>query len=182
MAFGRPKRAREPLNQAALLEYAARSLGARMQSERDLRRKLVDRAEPGPAGAEDVDAVMAKLKELRYLSDERFAADFARLRQENRSFGRRRVQQDLQGKGIGSELIATTLDTTYEHVDEAALVRQYLERKRLQPPTDDKSTARILRRLTGAGFSTKTIFRVLRELRTGEPLDKAEAALAGDLE
>lgn len=184
MAFARPgqrtKRAREPLDQAGLLQYAAKSLGARMQSERDLRRKLRDRAEPGPAGADTVDAVIAKLIELRYLSDERFAADFARLRQENRSFGRRRVQQDLQQKGIGGELIATTLETAYENVDEAELVRQYMERKRLQPPTDDKSTARILRRLTGAGFSTKTIFKVLRELRTGDALDRVEAATSPD--
>ena len=117
---------------------------------------------------------------MRYLSDERFAADFTRLRQENRSFGRRRVQQDLQQKGIHGELIATTLDTAYEHVDEAALVRQYVERKRLKPPTDDKSTARVLRRLTGAGFSSKSIFKVLRELRTGEVLDAAEASIAED--
>lgn len=180
MPFGKPKRAREPLNETELLDYAAKSLGARMQSERDLRRKLLDRAEPGSAGAAQADAVIAKLKELRYLSDERFAADFTKLRQENRSFGRRRVQQDLQQKGIAGDLIAATLDTAYEHVDEAALVRQYMERKRLAVPTDDKSTARVLRRLVGAGFSTKTIFKVLRELRSGEVLGNAEAALADE--
>ena len=180
MPFGRPKRAREPLTETELLDYAAKSLGARMQSERDLRRKLLERAEPGPAGAAHADAVIAKLKELAYLSDERFAADFTRLRQENRSFGRRRVQQDLQQKGIAGELIAATLDTAYEHVDEAAMVRQYIERKRLKAPTDDKSTARVLRRLTGAGFSSKSIFKVLRELRTGEVLDTAEVSLADE--
>ena len=51
---------------------------------------------------------------MRYLSDERYAADFTRLRQENRSLGRRRVQQDLQGKGIASDLIATTLTDAYD--------------------------------------------------------------------
>ena len=177
MAFGRPKKDRAPLSGTELLDYAAKSLGARMQSERDLRRKLRDRAEPGPAGMEQVDTVIAKLKELRYLSDERFAADFTKLRQENRSFGRRRVQQDLQNKGIGGELIATTLDTAYENVDEPALIRQYLSRKRLQPPTDDKSTARILRRLTAAGFSSKSIFKILRELRSGEMVEVAEIGM-----
>lgn len=183
MAFGRPKRTREPLDETQLLDYAAKSLGARMQSERDLRRKLLDRAEPGPAGAAATDAVLAKLKELNYLSDERFAADFTKLRQENRAFGRRRVQQDLQQKGVSTDLITTALATAYDGLDEAALVREHIFRKRLKPPTDDKSTARILRRLTAAGFGSKAIFKVLRELRTGdvtETLDHAEAASASD--
>lgn len=184
MPFGKPKRVREPLTELELMDYAAKSLGARMQSERDLRRKLRDRATPGPVGAADVDAVIAKLKELRYLSDERYAADFARLRQENRSLGRRRVQQDLQNKGIASPVIAEALETAYDGVDEVALVREHIERKRLPAPTDDKSTARILRRLTAAGFSSKAIFTVLRQLRDnptgGEAIDNAEAALADD--
>ena len=177
MPFGRPKKTREPLTEAELFEYAVKSLGARMQSVRDLKRKMKDRAEPGPEGEEQIDRVLARLKEMRYLSDERFAADFTKLRQENRSFGRRRVQQDLQQKGIASDVIASTLDTAYEDVDEAALVRQYLERKRIPAPMDEKSTARVLRRLTGAGFSTKTIFKVLRQLKSGEaPLERAEVA------
>ncbi len=180
MPFGRSKRTREPLTETELLDYAARSLGARMQSERDLCRKLRDRAEPGPDGAAAVDAVITKLKELRYISDERYAADFARLRQENRSLGRRRVQQDLQNKGIASPVIAEALETAYDGVDEVALVRQHMERKRLQPPTDDKSTARVLRRLTAAGFSSKAIFTVLRQLRSGEAIETAEAALLED--
>ncbi len=182
MPFGRSKRTREPLDEAQLLDYAAKSLGARMQSERDLRRKLLDRAEPGPAGVEATNNVLAKLKELNYISDERFAADFTKLRQENRVFGKRRVQQDLQQKGISGELITTTLATAYDGLDEAALVRQHMERKRLKAPTDDKSTARILRRLTAAGFGSKAIFKVLRELKSGdtaETLDTAEAT-AGD--
>lgn len=181
MAFGRPRATRTPLDRDQLMEYALKSLGARMQSIRDLRRKLTDRAEPGPSGAEAVDWVLAKLQELRYLSDDRFAADFTRLRQENRSFGRRRVQQDLQAKGIASEVIQTTLDQAYEGVDEQALVRQHLERRRIPPPTDEKSTARVLRRLTAAGFSSKAIFAVLRSLKSGdEALDRAEADTSDD--
>lgn len=181
MAFGRQRGTRTPLDRDQLMEYALKSLGARMQSVRDLRRKLSDRAEPGPSGAEAVDWVLAKLQELRYLSDDRFAADFTRLRQENRSFGRRRVQQDLQAKGIASEVIQTTLDEAYEGVDEQALVRQHLERRRIPAPTDEKSTARVLRRLTAAGFSSKAIFAVLRSLKSGEDaLDRAEADASDD--
>lgn len=181
MAFARQRGTRTPLDRDQLMEYALKSLGARMQSIRDLRRKLTDRAEPGPSGTDAVDWVLAKLQELRYLSDDRFAADFTRLRQENRSFGRRRVQQDLQAKGIASEVIQTTLDEAYEGVDEQALVRQHLERRRIPAPTDEKSTARVLRRLTAAGFSSKAIFAVLRSLKSGdEALDRAETDASDD--
>ncbi len=177
MQFGR-KKVREPLAEPALFDYAVKSLGARMQSVRDLRRKLRDRAEPGPDGDAAVAHVLEKLQEMRYLSDERFAADFTRLRQENRSLGKRRVQQDLQQKGIASDLIATTLEAAYSEVDEQALVRQHMERRRIHPPTDEKSTARVLRRLTAAGFSSKAIFAVLRSMRSGgDALATAEMEL-----
>jgi len=48
-----------------------------------------------------MDAVVARLKELGYLSDERFAEDYTRVRKEHEKFGRRRVQQDLIAEGCG---------------------------------------------------------------------------------
>ncbi len=178
MPFGRRK-AREPLDEAALFDYAVKSLGARMQSVRDLRRKLQDRAAPGPDGSDAVDRILGRLQEMRYLSDERYAADFARLRQENRSLGRRRVQQDLQNKGIAGDIITATLADTYDGADEQALVRQHLQRRRIAAPVDEKSTARVLRRLTAAGFSSKAIFAVLRTLKSDAAvLDRAETESA----
>jgi regulatory protein len=94
MAF-RAKTAKAPLDRGGLLEFAVRSLSSRMKSIRDLRRKMAERAAPGEEGEADIEAVIAKLKELGYLSDERFAADYTRLRKENDKFGQRRVQQGL---------------------------------------------------------------------------------------
>jgi regulatory protein len=114
VAFTKVRTPRPPLDQAGLLEFAVRSLSSKMKSVRDLRRKLSDRAEPGEAGVAHVDAVIAKLKDLGYLSDERFAADYTRLRKENEKFGRRRVQQGLMQKGIAQELTTSTLASAYE--------------------------------------------------------------------
>src|ERR1700712_433263 len=108
MAFSRAKSPKPPLEYAGLLEFAVRSLASRMKSERDLRRRMQDRAEPAEEGREAMDKVVAKLKELGYLSDERFAADFTRLRKENEKFGKRRVQQGLMQKGINQELTTST--------------------------------------------------------------------------
>jgi regulatory protein len=162
VAFGRAKSARPPLDQAELLEYAVKSLASKMKSERDLRNRMKDRAEPGEAGVETMDAVIAKLKELGYLSDERFAADYTRMRQENEKFGKRRVQQGLMQKGIATELTNKTLTAAYDEVDEVALAKQYVARKRMKKPEGDKEVARAMRRLVGAGFSVGTVWKVLR--------------------
>jgi regulatory protein len=168
MTFGRTKSTKPPLEAPALLDFAVRSLSAKMKSVRDLRRKLVERAMPGEEGEAAVEAVLLKLKSLGYVSDERFAADFTRLRKENDKFGQRRVQQGLMQKGIANELVTETLSAAYEDVDEVALARQYIERKRMSPPSSpdrdvrQKETARAMRRLIAAGFSTKTIWKVLR--------------------
>jgi len=167
MAF-RAKTAKAPLEYAGLLEYAVRSLASRMKSERDLRRLMSQRAVAGEDGAKAMGDVIAKLKELGYLSDERFAADFTRLRRDNEKFGQRRVQQGLMQKGIAAPLVKEALGTAYEDVDEVALAREYVARKRMKKPEGDrekkqKETAKAMRRLVAAGFSTKTVWKVLRE-------------------
>lgn len=168
MAFSKSQKTKPPLTEPELLDYAVKSLASKMKSERDLRRKLTDRVSADESGRAAVERVIAKLKELGYLSDQRFAADFARLRQENEKLGKRRVQQGLMQKGIASSLVNEAVTKQYEEVDETALARQYIERKRLKQPSGDreqrqKETARIMRRLVTAGFSSRAIWAVLRD-------------------
>jgi regulatory protein len=165
MAFARPKK-REPVSEAGLFEYAVGALSRKMRTVRDLRRLMKPRAEEGEAGERAMDAVVARLKELKYLSDTRFAEDYTRVRKEHEKFGRRRVQQDLMQKGVHKELVATTLEAAYEDVDEVALARQYIARKRMKQPSGanaQKETVRAMNRLMRAGFSSGAIFKVLRE-------------------
>jgi regulatory protein len=166
MAFGRAKKKREPLGEAALFEYAVGALARKMRTVRDLKRLMRARAEEGEAGERAMDRVVLRLKELNYLSDTRFAADYARLRKENEKFGRRRVQQDLVQKGVHKELIASTLSNAYDDVDEVALAREYIARKRIKRPEGEdakKQAARVMGRLMRAGFSAAAIFKILRE-------------------
>jgi regulatory protein len=165
MPFKRPK-AREPLAESALFDYAVAMLARRMRTERELHRLMKNRAEPGPAGEAAMNAVVARLVELNYLSDTRFAADYTRLRKEGQKLGRRRVQQDLAAKGIASDLIGAAITTAYEGIDEPALAREYIARKRMKQPSGpnaQKETARTMGRLLRAGFSAAAIFKVLRE-------------------
>ncbi len=165
MAFTRAKK-KEPLGERELFEYAVGALSRRMRTVRDLRRLMKARAQEGEVGERAMDAVVARLKELKYLSDTRFAADYTRLRKENEKYGRRRVQQDLVQKGVQKELIAATLAKAYEDVDEVALAREYIARKRMKMPGGEngqKETARMMGRLMRAGFSAGAIYKVLRE-------------------
>jgi regulatory protein len=174
MAFQRAKQ-REPVGEAGLFEYAVATLARRMRTVHDLRRLMRSRAQPGEAGEQAMDAVVARLGELNYLSDTRFAADYTRLRKENEKFGKRRVEQDLMQKGIGKELIASTLTAAYEDVDEVALARAYCAKKRMKQPggadpaVRKKETARVMNRLLRAGFSSTAIFKLLGEWKVEIP-------------
>ena len=159
----RPKKSREPLTETALFEYATASLGRRAQTVAELKRKLRTRVETDEAGEQKIASVVARLKEYKFLNDASFAADYTRLRQENDKLGRRRVQQGLMQKGVHPELVASTLETAYESVNEEQLARAYIERKRMAQPKDKKEAARAMRRLVAAGFSPSTVFKVLRK-------------------
>jgi regulatory protein len=151
------------LNEAGLFDYAVRSLGRAMRTESDLRRLMTARVEPGERGEAVIAAVILRLKEYGYLDDAAFAETYARLRQENEKLGERRVRQNLQQKGVASELIAETLDARYGQTNEETLAREHLERKRIRKPENEKETARVMRRLVTAGFSTGVIYKILRQ-------------------
>jgi regulatory protein len=66
----------------------------------------------------------------------------------------------------------TALTAAYEDVDEVALARQYVERKRMKKPEGEKELARSMRRLMAAGFTSKTVWKVLRDW--GAAVEEAE--------
>jgi regulatory protein len=178
MAFGRDRKQPAPLDEAALHEYAVKSLGRKMRSEAELRRLMQAKVErpgsDGDTGAAKIAAVLARLKEYGYLNDAGFAETYARLRQENEKLGARRVRQELARKGIAQQTVSETIGAKYAEVNEEALAREHLARKRIGKPENEKETARAMRRLVAAGFSTGTIYRILRQW---DVPDEALAAL-----
>ncbi len=163
MPLGRSAKKKEPLGEAGLYDYAVKALGRQMRSEAELWRLMSARAEPGARGEAAVATVIARLKEHGYLDDRSFAEAYARLRQENEKLGQRRVRQDLQQKGVPADLIAGSLEARYGQANEEVLAREHLERKRIRKPENEKETARVMRRLVAAGFSTGTIYKILRQ-------------------
>ncbi|MGZ4840078.1 MAG: regulatory protein RecX [Terriglobales bacterium] len=160
MAFGRGKKLD---TEAQLYEYAVGALARRMRSVAELKRLLRRRVEPGELGDTLVELIIAKLKEQRYLNDAQYASTYSSLRRENDKFGRRRVITDLKSRGVHSEVIDKAIAGTYENVNEEKLAREYLRRKRLPKPSDQKQAARIFRSLLRAGFGTRTIIAILKK-------------------
>ena len=168
MAFQRAKK-REPVGEAGLFEYAVGTLARRMRTVGDLKRLMKARAFEGSEGERDMDAVIVRLIELKYLSDTRFAQDYTRMRKENQGFGRRRVQQDLALKGVSKDTVQQTLAAAYDETDEVALARAYCERKRIQHPVEQKDVARLMSRLMRAGYSSTAIYKLLRSWKVEVP-------------
>ena len=151
------------LNEAGLHDYAVKALGRAMRSEAELRRLMRTRVEPGERGEAVVEAVVARLKEYGYLDDQSFAETYTRLRHENEKLGQRSVRQKLAQKGVAAQIVNETVEARYSGTDEEALARQHLERKRIRKPENEKETARVMRRLVAAGFSTGVIYKILRQ-------------------
>ena len=176
------KRSSKVYDEQMLYEYAIGALGRRMRTVAELKRLMRDRVREQPHAALLVDVVIARLKEQKYLNDTHYAESYSRYRKENEKFGRRRVVQDLKAKGVHADIIDKTVSAAYTDVNEEQLARQYLRRKRLQKPADQKQAAKTFRNLLRAGFTTRTIFRILKKWDIDEETLTALESEAAEVE
>jgi|SRR5450755_787307 regulatory protein len=161
MAFGRP---RKLFTEAELYDYAVGALGRRMRSVAELKRLLRNRVEADTEiGKTLVELIVVRLKDQGYLNDAKYATTFSSYRRDNEKFGRMRVVNDLRAKGVHGEVIEKAVSSVYDEVKEETQAREYLRRKRLQKPKDQKGAARIFRNLMRAGFGPKAIFTILKK-------------------
>jgi regulatory protein len=157
------RKPRIKLEADALFDYAVRSLAARACSSDELRFKLRQRA----AKMSDIDPVIARLKDLGYLDDKRFAEMYTALRVENDGFGRIRVLQDLRGRRVTPLLAEQAVSSAFEGRDEQEMVAQYVERRMPSIVAgghigDERKLAAAYRKLRRAGYSSGAILTVLK--------------------
>jgi len=163
MAFARPKR--KSYSEDELYEYAVGALARRMRTVAELKRMMRARVEDVESeyGQTLVELVTRRLKDQGYLNDSQFAASYSSLRRDNQRFGKLRVVTDLKARGIHASIIEKAIEDTFETVNEEKQAREYLRKKRLAKPKDQRQTARIFRQLIRAGFGAKTIFSILKK-------------------
>jgi len=171
------KRPPQPLDPDKLLNVALRALGGRAHSSGELRDKLRRRAQ----NDQDVDAVLAKLKEAGYLNDRRFAENYAAARLQNQGLGKMRVLRDLRQRRVAPKLAEQVTEQTYQETKEANLIEEFLHRKYRGKKlnvflSEEKNLAGAFRRLRYAGFSAGESIRVLKRFAAQpEVLDALES-------
>jgi regulatory protein len=163
MAFSRPKR--RQYSEEEMYEYAVGALARRMRTVAELKRLMRVRVEePESEYAETlVELVIRRLKDQGYLNDSKYAAYYSSMRRDNQKMGRMRVVTELKTRGVHASVIEKAIEDTYLGVNEEKQAREYLRKKRLEKPKDQKQTARIFRQLARAGFGMKTIFTILKK-------------------
>jgi regulatory protein len=166
--FGKP---RQIDSEPALYDAAIKILMRRAHSVSEMKKALIRRT----ADIDLIQKVIARLKQNGYIDDARYAKQFARQRTEGRKQGKFRVARDLRARGVPDRHIEAALEEAAQNTDEAAVVRQRIERKlrSYRGEIDDRKLASIYRSLLRAGFSADVVRRELRSL-TREDLPETE--------
>lgn len=172
------------LDAGALWEYALRILSGRAYSIGELREKLRRRAQR----AADIEEILARLKDIGYLDDRRFAEGFATARLSGDGLGPARVARDLRRRRVAPALAERTVARVYQDVDEESLIEEFIRRKYRMAPREGlfqtgNELAAAYRRLLHAGFQPGTVLGVLKRFaRNPELLDSFEPPEEGDPE
>ena len=165
------RKQRQLEREAELYDVAVRALMRRAHSVHEMKKKLERHSDNKLL----VQVVMARLKENGMIDDARYAKQFARQRTETRKQGKFRIARDLRGRGIPDRHIEAALEETATTTDEAAMVRQRIERKlrSFRGEIDEKKMASVYRSLLRAGFSGDVVRRELKAV-TREEVPDAE--------
>jgi regulatory protein len=139
-----------PDNVVELRARALRLLARREHTREELERKL----SPHAGSSDDVQTLLAGLKQKNQLSEERFAEE--RARRLSRKYGAARIRQDLKSKGVSEELIDRVSSE-----GELERARAILERKYREPAATREEKAKRMRFLQSRGFSSEVIFSLL---------------------
>ena len=160
-------------SQSSLHDVAIRALMRRAYSVHEMKRHLARRSD----NDELIQLVIELLKREGHLDDARFAKQFVRQRTEIRRQGKFRIARDLRARGVPDRHIEAALAKAASETDEAAVVRQRLERKlrSVRGEITDNKLASLYRSLLRAGFSADVVRRELKSL-TREEVPDAEPA------
>ena len=159
-------------SEGELYEVAVRALMRRAHSVNEMKKLLTRRADDELL----VKVVLARLRENGQLDDARYAKQFVRQRTEIRRQGKFRIIRDLRARGVPDEHVNAAIAESAEQTDEAALVRQRIERKLklFRGEVDDRKIASLFRSLLRLGFPADLIRRELRSM-TREDVPDVEA-------
>ena len=135
-------------------------LQGRESTTAQLRTKL----QQGFYPAEIIEQAIAYVAGFHYIDDLRYAVDYITYHEDSRS--RRRIEQDLQGKGIPAATMEEAWQVWREkggEQDEQSMIRELLHKKHYDPEaeTDWKEHQKIYAFLVRKGFSAEAIRKAI---------------------
>ena len=142
-------------------------LQGREYTTAQLRTKL----QQGYYPTEVIEQAIAYVASFHYIDDLRYAVDYITYHENSRS--RRRIEQDLQGKGISAITIEEAWQNWRENggvQDEQNMIRELLRKKHYDPDTetDWKERQKIYAFLARKGFSAEAIRKAIGSMDSDE--------------
>jgi regulatory protein len=148
----------------------------RAHSISEMKKHLERRAED----KEIVPTVIARLRELNYLDDAKYALDYAAQHAKLRRQGRFRITRELRQRGVPDRYIDEALGKVFADTDESSLLRMRVERRFANlrgAALDPQKTASIYRSLLAAGFSSELIRAELKRAIANQQVESANLDL-----
>lgn len=143
-------------------------LARRPYSIAELRRALERQFPSDPA----VDEAVARLRQLGYLDDKKFAEQTAYSLAQNRAFGPHRVRRELKAKLVNYKFIEPAIAAAYEESDARQLLETTLDRKlrTLKLPLTRQKLASLCQSLLRRGFNSGDIMKAVRSRAELKPV------------
>jgi regulatory protein len=150
-------------SQKRTMDRGVRLLAAKPRSIQELRDRLLEKVWTDAA---IVDAVIAKLREYKYLDDDQYARALALSKLRQKPQGRRRLQQRLSQKKIDRETLDTAIAAAYESLPESQLLDSAIEKRvRLKgTPQSHDERKKLIEHLLRSGFDYALIREKLSKL------------------
>ncbi|HWP42449.1 MAG TPA: RecX family transcriptional regulator [Blastocatellia bacterium] len=153
-----------------VMAEAIRLLASRARSESQLRERLIEKERASP---EIVEECIARLKELGYIDDVKFAESYASSRARTKLLGRSRLARELSERKLSPEVIDEALDAVFDEQTEESLIDRAIQ-KRIRThgrPVDRAGASRLFAHLAHLGFEYDLILRKIRSLKMSDELE-----------
>ncbi len=142
------------------LTAALRMLARRPYSVAEMRRAL-ERKCPQH---EQVDTAIARLRELGYLDDRKFAEQYAYSLAQNQAFGPHRLRRELKAKLVNYQEIESAVERVYQETPAQILLERALDKKvrALRLPLTRAKFHSLCQGLMRLGFNASDIIKAVR--------------------
>lgn len=140
---------------SAALRLLARRPRAVAEVRRALSRKFTNENE--------IESAIARLRELGYLDDKKFALQYASFLASHRGFGRERVRVELKSRLVDYREIEGALDHAFEERPERDLLESALDKKlrTVRLPLTQRKFYSLAQSLMRLGFRSDDIMKVM---------------------